>query len=54
MSPSFITPREAEALVRQGARIIDIRDPDEHLRERIPGAENRPVAHLTTVPGNAR
>jgi len=53
MSPSFITPREAEALVRQGARIIDIRDPDEHLRERIPGAENRPVAHLTTVPGDA-
>lgn len=43
MSLSKITPQEAKRLIDQGAALIDIRGPDEHARERIPGASNRPL-----------
>ena len=38
-----ITPRDA-ALLRDGATLVDVREPDEHARERIPGAEPPAVA----------
>ena len=41
-----INPVEAEALLRQGALLIDVREMDEHAREKIPGARNLPLSKL--------
>ena len=39
-----ITPAEAARLLREeGATLVDVREPDEHARQRIPGARNLPV-----------
>jgi rhodanese-related sulfurtransferase len=43
MSLAKITPKEAKRLVDAGATLIDIRAPDEHARESIPGARNLPL-----------
>jgi len=51
MSLPIISPTEAKRLMDQGARLIDIRGPDEHARERIPGAESHPVEGLTSLAG---
>ena len=51
MSCRTVTPSQAEALLAKGARLIDIREPDEHARIRIAGAENRPLARLGEVDG---
>ncbi|TGD36126.1 sulfurtransferase, partial [Salmonella enterica subsp. enterica serovar Poona] len=40
MSIGIVSPREAQALIAQGAKLIDVRDADEYLRE------HRPRAHL--------
>lgn len=46
-----ITPEAAAALLREGnATLVDVREPDEHARERIPGARNLP---LSTLEGGA-
>jgi rhodanese-related sulfurtransferase len=42
-----ISPADAAALLRQGsATLVDVREPDEHARERIPGARNLPLSRL--------
>lgn len=41
-----VTPAEAARLVEAGATLVDIRDRDEHLRERIAGALNCPLDAL--------
>ena len=42
-----ITPDEAARLLREGgATLVDVREPDEHARERIPGARNLPLSRL--------
>jgi rhodanese-related sulfurtransferase len=41
-----ITPERAAELVRQGAVLIDVREADEHARERIPGARHRALSAL--------
>lgn len=41
-----IPPTEAARLLREGATLIDVREPDEHARERIPGARNLPLSRL--------
>jgi rhodanese-related sulfurtransferase len=43
MSLPKISPEEAKRLIDQGAVLIDIRNPQEHAGERIPGAHNRPL-----------
>lgn len=48
-----ITPAEAALLIEGGACLVDIRDPDEHARERIPTALSRPLAALGQVDGPA-
>jgi rhodanese-related sulfurtransferase len=40
MSLRTITPHEAKRLLDEGAVLIDIRETDEHTRERIPGARH--------------
>ncbi|MPS28618.1 rhodanese-like domain-containing protein [Pigmentiphaga sp.] len=41
-----IPPRDVFTLLDQGALLIDIRDADEHARERIPRARHIPLARL--------
>ena len=41
-----ITPAKAKALIDQGAIFVDIRDMDEHARERIPQSHNMPLSKL--------
>lgn len=45
-----ITPEDAARLLREaGAMLVDVREPDEHARERIPGARNLPLSKLEEV-----
>ena len=46
MAIATIAPQQAKAALDRGATLIDIRDPDEHARERIAGALNRPLARI--------
>ena len=43
-----ISPQRAAELVRSGAVLIDIREADEHARERIPGARHHALSRLDT------
>jgi len=47
MSVQTISPAEAHHLIDAGASLIDIRQPDEHARERIAGALNVPLDRLS-------
>ena len=47
MTISTISPAEAHRLIDAGAALIDIRQPDEHARERIAGARNVPLDQLS-------
>lgn len=51
MTMTSITPTEAQRLIESGAKLIDIRDPDEHAREHIPGAVNMPLAEVDHLVG---
>jgi rhodanese-related sulfurtransferase len=46
MSLSTIEPSEARRLLDSGALLIDIREADEHAREKIPGARHLPLSKL--------
>ena len=46
MTVATITPAEARRLIDPGAVLIDVREADEHAREHIPGAVNRPLSAL--------
>jgi rhodanese-related sulfurtransferase len=46
MSLPTITPAEAKRLVDAGAVLVDVRERDEHARERIPGARNVALSGL--------
>ena len=41
-----ISPARAAELVRKGAVLIDIREADEHARERIPGARHHALSRI--------
>lgn len=41
-----ITPARAAELIRMGAVLIDIRETDEHARERIPGARHHALSRI--------
>lgn len=56
MTLPTITPAQAKHLMDQGAVLVDVRERDEHARERIPGARNVALsaideAALPTQPG---
>ena len=53
MTIGTISPREAQTLVAQGAKLIDIRDADEYLYEHIPEAHLAPLPTLEqgSLPG---
>lgn len=46
MSLPTITPAQAKALIDQGAVLVDVRERDEHARERIPGARNVALSNI--------
>jgi rhodanese-related sulfurtransferase len=46
MSLPLISPRQANALVNEGAKLIDIRDADEYAREHIPSRAVRSAGYL--------
>ncbi len=45
-----LSPEEAKRLIAAGATLVDIREPDEFARERIPGARNQPATILAAGP----
>jgi len=47
MTMKSVTPAEARSLIETGAKLIDIRTPNEHAREHIPGAVNVPLAEIS-------
>lgn len=56
MNIGTISPRDALIRIEQGARLIDIRDADEYLREHIPQAQLAPLPTLeqSGLPVNLR
>ncbi len=50
-----ISPSDAKLLIDNGALLIDIRELEEHARERIPGSRNHPLTNLRegTISANA-
>lgn len=46
MTIETLSPAKALAAIENGARLIDIRDADEHARERIPAARNLPLERV--------
>jgi rhodanese-related sulfurtransferase len=46
MSLATISPQDAKRLLDQGAVLVDIREADEHARERIPQARNVSLSDL--------
>lgn len=46
MSLPTISPVEAKRLLDTGAVLVDIREADEHAREKIPGARHLPLSKL--------
>ena len=46
MMMKSVTPAEARSLIETGAKLVDIRTPNEHAREHIPGAVNVPLAEI--------
>jgi rhodanese-related sulfurtransferase len=49
MPITTLTPDAAKRALAAGATLVDIRDADEHARERIPGAVNIPLARIEEV-----
>jgi rhodanese-related sulfurtransferase len=41
-----VSPQRAAELIREGAVLIDIREGDEHARERIPGARHHALSRI--------
>ena len=46
MTLPTITPEDAHRLLSEGAMLMDIRELDEHARERIPGSHHLPLSKL--------
>lgn len=46
MSLPKISPQQAEQMLDDGAILVDIREPDEHARERIADAKHMPLSRL--------
>lgn len=49
MTLPTINPRAAKQLIDQGAVLVDIRELDEHRRERVPGARHEALSRLSAI-----
>ena len=54
MTMTPIGPAEARRLIAAGARLVDIRDRDEHAREHVPGAINVPMVEMDRMDAGDR
>jgi len=54
MTLPTLSPADARSAIAAGARLVDIRAPDEHARERIPSAVNMPLPQLGPLPQDGR
>ncbi|APR52731.1 DUF2892 domain-containing protein [Sphingomonas koreensis] len=54
MTISTIAPADARRAVAAGALLVDVRDADEHAREKIPGAVNIPLARIGELAATGR
>ena len=54
MNIQTISPADAKRLIDQGALLVDIREADEHARERIAGSRNHPVDCLASIDSVAK
>lgn len=54
MTITTITAAEARALIENGAHLVDIRERDEHAREKIPGATHLPLERIDTMVMSSR
>jgi rhodanese-related sulfurtransferase len=54
MSLQTIDALAAKRLINDGALLVDIREPDEHARERVPGSRNTPLSRLESLPADAK
>jgi rhodanese-related sulfurtransferase len=54
MTLATLSPADTRAAIDAGALLIDIRRPDEHARERIPGAVNLPLDRIGDLPCDGR
>ncbi len=54
MTIKAIAPAEARRAIEAGALLVDIREADEHAREKIPGAVNVPLSRIGDVAALAR
>lgn len=52
MSLRHVSPAEAKALIAQGAVLVDIREADEHARQRIAGARHAPLSKGASIGGD--
>lgn len=50
MTVRHISPAEAFAMMSRGAMLVDIREADEHARERIPGARHHALSSIERRP----
>lgn len=46
MSLSPLSPERAQALLKEGAILVDVREMDERAREHVPGAHHLPLSEL--------
>ena len=49
MSLPTIAVADARKLLDQGAILVDVREADEHARERVPGARHNPLSRLAVM-----
>jgi rhodanese-related sulfurtransferase len=49
--PDEISPRQAAELVREGAQLVDVREPDEHAAGRIEGSVHIALDRLASEAG---
>lgn len=54
MTMPTLSPHDAQRRITNGALLIDIRETDEHARERIPGAINLPLARIGELAAGER
>lgn len=54
MTLAALSAADARAAIASGARLVDIRNPDEHGRERIPGSTNLPLDRIGHLPHDGR
>lgn len=54
MTMQHIAPKQAKAMIDDGALLVDIREENERRRTSIPGSHSMPLSRLAPLPADAR